>query len=247
MSVDLYAGPLCLYFARDWDSEAASIPGRPTVVVGPGGVMKRENPIRYLDMFRGWKRVVAPVLRRAGADGVEWDERIDAPYFTRRYDWRYHHGLRIVASYIEFPEFSCPDSMPTDAGQLARFLGSDVALACVKDAGRRGRFAHLHLCLHWLPIGLPRPRVGRVAQRTHGGDGLDDAAARGACGAVPSPLESLAARSDRALAGAGRRVRRRGPGAGGACAVLGRVRGLGPTACSDDRGLLERQAMRPAL
>lgn len=158
MGVDLYVGPLCRYFARDWLSEASTLLGRATVVVGPRGVIPRENPVRYLDMVRGWKRVVMPALRRGGADGVEWDERIDAPYFTRAYQWSTHNAVRLVAAYAEFPEFVCPDEAPFgDDTEFASFLARDAAMACVAEVGLRGRFAHLHRCLHWLPVRLHAP------------------------------------------------------------------------------------------
>lgn len=161
MGMDLYVGPLCRYFARDWETQAAQFSrqnGMTMKTISPDGQIRRaESPLRYRDAMLGWKRMVAPALHKAGADGIGWDERVDAPYDTVQLHWPSLWALRVRAAYCEHPEFQCPEEIPQSA--LDGFLKRDIGLAMIQGKELASRFANLHACEAWMPFAMRTPAV----------------------------------------------------------------------------------------
>jgi len=154
MSFDVYAGPLCCYYAR-----AARSPTDP----------EQEAARDLLPSIRGWQRIIAPALRSAGVGHPEWDERIDAPTFTQDLTHEGYWAVRLVAAYAQFDDLAEPPNPPTIDS-----LAGDPALARLRSHESRSRFAHVHACEAWLPLRIAEPiSLEMPSGRTHPVGGVE--------------------------------------------------------------------------
>jgi len=157
MSFDVYAGPLCRYYARAFQSPTQKLfPNAKTVQLGPDGnaliVADQPSPLELLPSIRGWQRLITPRLTSAGVPPPEWDERIDAPTLTEQLTHSGYWSIRLLAAYTEFPELNEPLEPPTTES-----LAADAALACLRGNEIRSRYSHLHACEVWLPSRIAEP------------------------------------------------------------------------------------------
>lgn len=141
MSTDLYAGPLCRLFARDFESPAERMSkelGIPMQTIDPAGnPIERQHPKHFVPYFRGVMRELRGMLGAA-----EWDERPKAPLRCERLNaWT---ELRLLAAYADVDGLTMPNEPPAD-------LATDAGLAFAQDLGVGAPGHHVHLCQWWLP------------------------------------------------------------------------------------------------
>lgn len=93
MGLDLYAGTLTRYYARDWMTATqrwAEENGYGYDRIGPDGPMEQEqkpDPAQVLPAIEGWRDSLLAALKNGGTDCPAWPESIDAPYYTDKPDW----------------------------------------------------------------------------------------------------------------------------------------------------------------
>lgn len=93
MGLDIYAGTLTRYYARNWKTTVqqwAEENGYTYNRFGPGGEMEQEqkpDPQEVLAAIEGWRDAVLGALRNSGMDYPSWPEDNEAPYYTDKPDW----------------------------------------------------------------------------------------------------------------------------------------------------------------
>lgn len=143
MALDVFVGPLARYYAGDWENRAKRSGGRareanPRRRAGEGG--------RVLEAVLVWRDNLAASLgERAEAVPLDWDERLDAPYFTGRPGWDGFGSLVLWAAYSEHPALRPPEDLPEE-------WDNDAALVRSNAEGFRSRYSHLVRNVElWLP------------------------------------------------------------------------------------------------
>ena len=155
MAMDVYVGPLCRYFANDWLNEVAQMMPEKYVRMSPMGPIPREDPRKYHLAMLGYRKWVTPVFQKAGVTRLEWDERVNAPYFTQQLVWQQRDHVRLVAAYDEFRDFTPPETL--QGQDMNAWFKQDVAWASAHAAGSSSVYAHLLTCEWWLPVEFPKP------------------------------------------------------------------------------------------
>ena len=150
MSLDIYVGPLCRLYSREFTPDSAqSSPG--TMPVAADGAPLTVTPAaEVLPAILGWRRLITPQLRSAGVTVVDWTEAPTATVKSSRVGWDSYWSLRLLAAYSEFPHLHLPDAAPQD-------LSADPALTILRDHFLRSRFPHLHACDLWVPLRCADP------------------------------------------------------------------------------------------
>jgi len=93
MGLDLYAGTLTRYYARNWmtaTQQWAEENGYTYNRVGPGGPMEQEqkpDPAEVRAAMEAWRDSLLAALKNGGTDCAPWPEDNDAPYYTDKPDW----------------------------------------------------------------------------------------------------------------------------------------------------------------
>ncbi len=150
MSLDIYVGPLCRLYSREFTPDSAqSSPG--TMPVAADGAPLTVTPAaEVLPAILGWRRLITPQFRSAGVTVVDWTEAPTATVKSSRVGWDSYWSLRLLAAYSEFPHLHLPDAAPQD-------LSADPALTILRDHFLRSRFPHLHACDLWVPLRCADP------------------------------------------------------------------------------------------
>ncbi|MFI4893340.1 MAG: hypothetical protein ACIAQ0_07900 [Phycisphaerales bacterium JB058] len=148
MGIDLYAGPLCRYYARDFVTPAMALfpPERRNVLDPKTGKVQRhkpENPAKYRNAILGWMLEIKPRLRRAGPMVVRWQELPRSEYFCDQY--RTWHELRYFAAYAQVKELEMPR-------QYFHSQSPDAAFEIAREMGYESEFASIIHCKLWLPL-----------------------------------------------------------------------------------------------
>lgn len=153
MSFDVYAGPLCRYFARDFVTPTQRLMGSSVRTIRAGEV-EAELPtvLDVQPIIRGWQRLITPRLKSAGVPVPEWNELGAGLTFAEQLTAPGYWAARLVAAYIEFPDLAEPTDLPPDDE-----LAVDPALARLRGNESRSRFAHFHACEWWLPLRMAEP------------------------------------------------------------------------------------------
>jgi hypothetical protein len=158
MGMDIYVGPLCRYYAHDWETPTArwarerGIPHRTNTA---SGERKKENPREYQPVILGWRHLITAPLKAAGVARVEWDERTNSPYYAAQLWPELRASLVITAAYAQVPELTLPDAIPE--GDTREFFARDAAIAAMGAAYRDSLTPHLHRCEMWLPLKFQSP------------------------------------------------------------------------------------------
>jgi hypothetical protein len=158
MGMDIYVGPLCRYYAHDWETPTARWAreqGIPHRTITSTGERKKESPREYQPVILGWRHLITPHLKAAGVPRVEWDERTNAPYMTSQFWPELRESLIVTAAYAQVPELTPPDALPE--GDTREFFARDAAIAAMGSAYRDSLTPHLHRCEMWLPLKFPLP------------------------------------------------------------------------------------------
>ncbi len=150
MSLDVYVGSLTRYFLRDWETEAqrwVREEGLGDQLVRPPEPGPAQDAAQVQKLIDGWRDALAQELGDKLSVPLTWDERPDAPYFTRRPSWAAYGQLLVWAAYDEFP------SEPPPQGPDAHWEQDPVYLRAAASSTRYAQL--LRGAVWWLPVDLP--------------------------------------------------------------------------------------------
>lgn len=155
MALDIYVGPLCRFYARDFTSDFAAfaqqtLGAKPVTINAQGEVLERIPAKDLLQAILGWRRLITPQFRSAGVTFIDWTESPTAPVKSSQVGWGPYWSLRLLAAYDEVPSLHRPESAPED-------LASDAGLGAIRDDFLHSRYPHLHACDFWLPLRCADP------------------------------------------------------------------------------------------
>ncbi len=150
MGVDLYAGPLCRFYARDYDTAVDRAMGKRSIILTPNGEMPRRRAIEFREAMLGWRKSVLHLLRAGGADGVIWDESHNGEYLTDQIQYEGWLSLLLWAAYDEAQDFTPPDALPPK-------FDRDAAWASLASQLPATAYPNLQRCKVWLPVRLREP------------------------------------------------------------------------------------------
>ena len=149
MALDVYVGSLTRYYAGDWEN----VVERADRERGAGASVRRPREAAGRARESGsiqatvlaWREALAASLGDSMPAPLDWDETIEARYFTGRPDWDDFGALVLWAAYAEHPALKRPDLLPEE-------LDDDPALVHCNAAGFRSRYSHLVRNVElWLP------------------------------------------------------------------------------------------------
>jgi hypothetical protein len=118
LGLDIYAGPLCRFYAEDWELSTVSILRGSDIQVN----VIRPNPIfpassdkaTVLSAVHDWQREIVTALRSAGVHAVEWQESYSVQYRTDKPADDGINALRIAAAYSACGMWPPPPTLPED-------------------------------------------------------------------------------------------------------------------------------------
>ncbi len=166
MGLDIYVGSFTRYYAHQWETivqQAGRADGISVEIVRtePTSTDAISDPDQINAGILQWRQGLGTALRNAGviAEDLDWDERLEAPYYTDKPAWDCFGALNLLAAYEEEPKPLFGNRFPKDFkqdwdrdGRLNRHI-----------AGKGSRYSHLYGCEVWLPVDLansfdgPRP------------------------------------------------------------------------------------------
>ena len=92
-----------------------------------------------------WRSTLSESLGSKITRPLDWDENLDAPYFTGRPGWDGFGSLVLWAAYAEHPALRQPATLPEEWDNYPALMRSNVA-------GFRSRYSHLVRNVElWLP------------------------------------------------------------------------------------------------
>lgn len=104
MGMDLYAGTLTRYYARNWKTSTqqwAEENGYTYNRIGPNGPMEQEekpDPEEVRSSMEEWRDSILAVLKNSGVESPSWPESNEAPYYTDKPDWDAWLALILTAA-----------------------------------------------------------------------------------------------------------------------------------------------------
>ena len=163
MGLDVYVGSFTRYYARDWETviqQAGRLQGVPVNIIRtePEPADRITDPAEINAGILGWRTGLNTALRNAGAIAADadWDERLDAPYFTDKPAWDCFGALNLLAAYEEEPK-------PMFGGKYPKQLSDnwpDDSNYARHAADKASKYAHLHGCEVWLPFDMQKTFEG---------------------------------------------------------------------------------------
>jgi hypothetical protein len=103
MALDVYVGSLARYYAGEWENiaeKAARERGVQYQIGRPGGSTDRlKDPQRIPPAVLAWRSALSDSLGSKLALPLDWDEALEAPYFTGRPGWDGFGSLVLWAAY----------------------------------------------------------------------------------------------------------------------------------------------------
>jgi hypothetical protein len=149
MALDVYVGSLARYYAGEWENIAEKMArerGAQYQIGRPGGSADRlKDPERIPPAVLAWRSTLSESLGSKIAQPLDWDENLEAPYFTGRPGWDGFGSLVLWAAYAEHPALRQPATLPEE-------WDNDPALMRSNVAGFRSRYSHLVRNVElWLP------------------------------------------------------------------------------------------------
>jgi len=180
MGLDIYVGPLCRYFAQDWDSivvqagDEMGIPVHVMRVPPPDDVITDSG--RILEIVTSWRDGMAHAMRQVLLTPLEWTESPTDPYFTDKPDWDGWIGLQLAAAHDELPRMSVPERIGPQTNPRDLPLHREILELYERPPGRGllaslglgktpvlGRpFFHLMVPTMWLPADFVQPVRARL-------------------------------------------------------------------------------------
>jgi hypothetical protein len=145
MGLDVYVGPLCRYYAGDWETviqQMARAEGMDVQTVYQNGEPEKIDPEIVVKGVRGWQAYLG---QQTGLD-VGWNESLDGPYFTDKPEWDGAIALMYTGAYVLSPGAEIPKIIPDE------FDKDPVFVKVHNDEALAGRIVNLLSCQLWLPL-----------------------------------------------------------------------------------------------
>lgn len=108
MGLDIYVGSLTRYYAGDWETILQQI-GRTegmnatTIRATPQPLDRVTDPIEIQRAVDIWRQHLTKGLTSELPNGISWDERAVAPYFTDKPGWKARAALILLAAHAARP------------------------------------------------------------------------------------------------------------------------------------------------
>jgi hypothetical protein len=149
MALDVYVGSLARYYSGEWENIAEKTSrerGAQYQIGRPGGSADRlKDPERIPSAVVAWRSNLSESLGSKIMLPLDWEENLEAPYFTGRPGWDGFGSLVLWAAYAEHPALRQPATLPEE-------WDNDPALMRSNVAGFRSRYSHLVRNVElWLP------------------------------------------------------------------------------------------------
>jgi len=149
MGLDIYVGSFTRYYCGDWETAAARAAreqGIPFEVVrpNPGPQDAVKDPAVIHQAVESWRTALEAGMRQELVDGLSWDERAGAGYFTERPGWVGYSGVVLLAAHT-----ACPDH-PRPEFSITHF-DNDAAFQDLAAREFRCNFSHVFEVEIWLP------------------------------------------------------------------------------------------------
>lgn len=142
MRVELYAGPLCRYYARAWQPAAVRQGTEAPVPAPPGAVT---DPAEVLSVVLQWQAEVSARVEASVGASLDWDETPGAAWSSEQVGWRGLGGL-LLAAALEPGDPGTPTQVPLEWGEHPAYAGPGPEAA----RGPRGQLLAPGIEL-WLP------------------------------------------------------------------------------------------------
>jgi hypothetical protein len=118
MGLDIYVGSFTRYYCGNWENAVARYAREQNIAyrvirTKPEPPDSVTDPIVIRQTVEGWRISLEAGLRQNLADGLSWDERADADYFTDKPDWSGYSGLVLLAAHTACPEHPHPETATT--------------------------------------------------------------------------------------------------------------------------------------
>lgn len=157
MALDLYAGPLCRYLARDFPSPLEKLfgPGKARTLGADGNPLAKQDPRAFLTTVSAWRKKIEPLLgpqktgTAAGA-AAQWLEAAGGPVWCEQLTQARLDALRLHAAYLAIPELTRPDQMPDN-------MDTDPAWHVALEDPENSAYPALFFCDLWLPLAFAGP------------------------------------------------------------------------------------------
>jgi hypothetical protein len=140
---------LTRYYSGDWEliaQQAARDMGVPLQIVrshnDPADAIRDPGAIR--PVVKQWREQLSESLAEHLSTPLDWNEEVDAPYFTDKPAWDCYSDLLLWAAYSEHPDLARPDDSVEDFGHDAAYTRSTAK-------NFRSRYSHLFEVEWWLP------------------------------------------------------------------------------------------------
>lgn len=157
MALDLYAGPLCRYLARDFTSPLEKVfgPGKVTTLGVRGQSLGKANPREFMMPVSAWRRKIEPLLgpQKTGTAvgaAAQWLESASGPVWCEQLTQSGLDALRLHAAYLAIPELTRPDQMPEN-------MLADPAWHVAVEDPENSAYPALFFCDLWLPLAFNGP------------------------------------------------------------------------------------------
>lgn len=173
MGLDLYAGTLTRYYARNWKTSVqqwAEENGYAYNRIGPDGPMEQEqkpDPLEVLPAMESWRDSILAALKNSGAESPSWPEDNEAPYYTDKPDWDAWLALILTAA--------CAVTGETIPPTVEKGWGEGFWDLPVVQKAREKNWSLLRGAELWLPFpdrfcfDCPNPLGNQVTLGTTGG------------------------------------------------------------------------------
>lgn len=151
MGLDVYAGSLGRYYAREWETivqQYARANGQEVYIVrfsdDPDDSPPDPDEVRS-DVL-AWRAELAAQIGPHLSRPLDWDESAEAPYFTDKPDWAAFGALKLWAAYSEQQLLERPQCLRED-------WSNDAALLASQQDGFRSDYPNLLNEVEiWLPL-----------------------------------------------------------------------------------------------
>jgi hypothetical protein len=153
MGLDIYVGSFTRYYRGDWETVVARAAreqgmGFKVIRTNPDPPDKVTDPIVIREAVESWRISLEAGLRQHLADGLAWDERADADYFTDKPDWVGYSGVVLLAAHTACPEHPRPE-------RATAHFDKDAAYQSLAAQEFRCRFSQVFEVELWLPCAFP--------------------------------------------------------------------------------------------
>jgi len=149
MGLDIYVGSFTRYYRGDWENvsaRAAREQGMAFKVIrtNPDPPDKITDPVVIGQAVEDWRTSLEAGLRSHLPEGLSWDERAEAEYFTDKPDWVGYSGVVLLAAHTACPEHQHPE-------RATEHFDEDAAFQNLAAKEFRCEFSQVFEVEVWLP------------------------------------------------------------------------------------------------